>query len=159
VYVVGYGDSPLMKIGYTMNPSVRLASIRHPETKQRVSPILWIPSDHPDNLEAALHRHFAEKRTTGEWFNLSQSDLDWIKSAEFVHPGVLREPEWRSTVLTCKCHPPAWFTDGTHTIPSDEPKKIVALTSIPGVTVASALPRKIKGCKLQDDSFVPLEDV
>jgi hypothetical protein len=31
--------------------------------------------------------------------------------------------------------------------------------AIPGVTVASALPRKIRGAKLQDEAFVPFEDV
>lgn len=35
-----------------------------------------VPFDYVLNIERAIHNHFAEKRIKGEWFCLSQSDLD-----------------------------------------------------------------------------------
>lgn len=39
-----------------------------------------IPTDNPRSLELSLHQKFAAKRVHGEWFTLSNEDLDWLRS-------------------------------------------------------------------------------
>lgn len=66
-YLVGIKGSPFVKIGYTgLEPKKRLAALQtgHPE-------VLTLLGTWGGNQEGALHRHFAEYRVRGEWFDLT----------------------------------------------------------------------------------------
>ncbi|MFJ2191606.1 GIY-YIG nuclease family protein [Kitasatospora sp. NPDC087861] len=69
VYAIGSSSSPLVKIGITKNLSRRLLQIR------TMSPLLlsviWQHETEDLQLENKLHRHFADRRKHGEWFDLS----------------------------------------------------------------------------------------
>lgn len=71
VYVLGSAGRTTVKIGRTTNLPERLRAI------QRMSPVplsvLW---QHPGGreLETFLHRHFASRRSHGEWFTFEASD-------------------------------------------------------------------------------------
>lgn len=68
VYVIGAANSSRVKIGTTQELGRRLADI------QRMSPdsleVLWqTPGGY--RLESALHKHFADRRVHGEWFDFA----------------------------------------------------------------------------------------
>ena len=42
--------------------------------------VISIPCDNPLQLENKIHKHFAGKRTEGEWFKLNESDLETIRA-------------------------------------------------------------------------------
>lgn len=65
------------KIGKTVRPYERMKRFAV-ELPFQTKLIHVIQCDDPSGLEAMLHRHFAEKRVRGEWFNLSQHDIDWL---------------------------------------------------------------------------------
>jgi hypothetical protein len=78
LYVMGEPGSFTVKIGMTTDLEARCSQI------QRMSPVkievLWaVPS--PYALERALHRHFAEQRSHGEWFEFSSDPLPLIQAA------------------------------------------------------------------------------
>ncbi|MET9175867.1 GIY-YIG nuclease family protein [Streptomyces misionensis] len=78
VYVIGSQDSPLVKIGRSTNVLQRLAAI------QRMSPLpLVVLRTYPggSELETALHRHFQDHRTHGEWFALDGDPVKAITAA------------------------------------------------------------------------------
>lgn len=78
IYVLGTPGSNTVKIGRTANLTKRVADI------QRMSPVpldvLWT---HPggSELEAALHRHFADQRSHGEWFTFDDDPLQAVQEA------------------------------------------------------------------------------
>ncbi|MFF2080591.1 GIY-YIG nuclease family protein [Kitasatospora sp. NPDC058162] len=69
VYAIGSSTSPLVKIGITKNLPKRLLQIR------TMSPLLlsviWQHETEDLQLENKLHRHFADRRRHGEWFDFS----------------------------------------------------------------------------------------
>ncbi|NWF25268.1 GIY-YIG nuclease family protein [Streptomyces sp. PKU-EA00015] len=78
VYVIGAPGSSTVKIGRTANLAKRLGDI------QRMSPVhlsvLWAhPGGH--ELETALHRHFKEIRSHGEWFRFDSDPVPVIEKA------------------------------------------------------------------------------
>jgi hypothetical protein len=86
VYVLGSPGSSIVKIGRTTNLAQRVGNI------QRMSPlplvVLWThPGGH--ELETQLHRHFASKRSHGEWFVFDSGD-----PAQLVQDAVSQQP-WR----------------------------------------------------------------
>ena len=76
VYILAGGG--FHKIGKTINPEDR---IRWFETKLPFPVKLThlIPCQNYGLAEKALHRKFAPRREHGEWFKLSESDLETIK--------------------------------------------------------------------------------
>jgi hypothetical protein len=78
VYVLGSPGSNTVKIGRTTNLKKRVADI------QRMSPVLLaVLWTHPggSELEAWLHRHFADRRAHGEWFTFEDDPLPAVKAA------------------------------------------------------------------------------
>lgn len=71
VYVIGAPGASMVKIGRTRNLTRRLEAI------QRMSPtplsVLWAHAGGSE-LEAGLHRFFAEFRSHGEWFDFGDQD-------------------------------------------------------------------------------------
>ncbi|MFD4547240.1 GIY-YIG nuclease family protein [Streptomyces sp. NPDC058466] len=92
VYVLGTPDSHTVKIGRTVNIDKRFADIRTMSPVPLV--ILWT---HPGNheLEAHLHRHFAEYRSHGEWFAFTEDPLPAIQSAVREEPWIAAGEERR----------------------------------------------------------------
>lgn len=78
LYVLGEPGSATVKIGMTMDLEDRVQQI------QRMCAVkielLWARPA-PYTLERALHRHFAEQRSHGEWFTFAGDPLAQIKSA------------------------------------------------------------------------------
>lgn len=67
------------KIGKTIDLDKRLSQI-YPKLPFEVELIHWIETDDIDGFEESLHERFADKRTNGEWFELNQEDIDYLKS-------------------------------------------------------------------------------
>lgn len=69
------------KIGKTTKPVERIG---HFDTHLpfAVSVVHIIPAKDCTQLETVLHRQFADKRMRGEWFALSDSDVQWIMRME-----------------------------------------------------------------------------
>jgi hypothetical protein len=77
VYLMGMGNG-LFKIGWTVNVHTRLTEFK------TGNPLLeLVHAEHVLNAhgcERALHHRFQEKRVSGEWFRLSESDIAAIKA-------------------------------------------------------------------------------
>lgn len=76
VYVIKY-EEKYFKIGKSNDPIERLATVA---TCLPLSPQLLVAiySSDPINLERNLHRKFSSKRVNGEWFNLDESDIQFL---------------------------------------------------------------------------------
>lgn len=79
----------LVKIGRSLNPAARLASIRTMNASE-VELLFLLPGG-PD-LESALHAHFAHHRHHGEWFDLPEG---WEREARRICRSLLDELNWR----------------------------------------------------------------
>jgi len=76
VYVISRADG-LCKIGQTRN-----LAARHVELQRRwgvVTLLVTVPTPNLNNLEGMLHGHFAPKRRAGEWFELDEMDIKYIR--------------------------------------------------------------------------------
>ena len=67
------------KIGIAKNPETRLAELQTAHSG-RLMLECAIPSSDPRQAEHALHVKYADKRTTGVWFALMESDVADIKA-------------------------------------------------------------------------------
>ncbi|MFJ4633594.1 GIY-YIG nuclease family protein [Streptomyces sp. NPDC088847] len=75
LYAISSADQPApVKIGKTGNVTQRLSQL------QTASPfplrVWWSKETADPDLEAKLHRHFADKRMSGEWFQFDETD--WL---------------------------------------------------------------------------------
>jgi excisionase family DNA binding protein len=82
-YVYIYGGNGVYKIGKANDVQKRLRSITQPPF--RCSLIHVLPSDDPSKLERAIHVYFRHKRVNGEWFNLSDDDIIYLKMGMPTH--------------------------------------------------------------------------
>lgn len=78
VYLIR-SDTGCYKIGCARNPEDRLRTF---EVKLpfRVEYLVLIKTNDMRRLEGQLHAKFTDKRISGEWFNLSDDDVQYIKS-------------------------------------------------------------------------------
>jgi hypothetical protein len=100
VYLAGFSCTTLVKIGFTERPeyALRLREVSQAEMPGKlISPMVLFKSIELRALESALHRHFADKRKDGEWFELTFRDLEWAVTAQLVGMGF----DW-----SCACHQP-----------------------------------------------------
>jgi hypothetical protein len=67
-YKIGYSKSPVERCYQVMLKLNHVIGIEH-----------LIPTTQPRELEATLHEVYHEKRQDGEWFDLSEDDLQDIK--------------------------------------------------------------------------------
>lgn len=69
------------KIGQATKPEYRIRDISstHPI---RPTVIHIIPTDFMNQLETRIHREFASKRVSGEWFDLDDDDIRRIRTIE-----------------------------------------------------------------------------
>jgi hypothetical protein len=66
------------KIGYSKTPKLRIANVGT-KLPSSLKPIAIISTDNGYALEQQLHQMFSKKRINGEWFNLSEKDIEYIK--------------------------------------------------------------------------------
>lgn len=72
VYVMSDGDLPI-KIGVSNDPLRRCADLRGPSGRP-LAVVYAVESVYADEVERLAHKHFADNRTMGEWFNVSIDD-------------------------------------------------------------------------------------
>lgn len=74
------------KIGYATNLSDRLTSLQigNPYDLIVVSFIKCQSTNEAERLESYLHNRFCSKYRRGEWYSLTESDLQWIIDLELV---------------------------------------------------------------------------
>lgn len=100
VYIIR-ADTGQYKIGRTNNvPNrMKLFTVKLPFNFEIIH---CFPCEDMYETEAWLHDFFAEKRTNGEWFNLSQADADSLKSVHFCIGGSLLD---KGELPILKFHP------------------------------------------------------
>jgi len=77
VYLLRGG--PYYKIGVSNDVNRRMEEIT-PRLPFETELVCTIATEDMYELEADLHDHFADKRTNGEWFELSGKDVEYIRS-------------------------------------------------------------------------------
>lgn len=76
VYILQAGQ--YYKIGHSNKPTKRFEQLATlPPWPTEIIHTIQTKDKH--RLEKELHSQFAEKRTNGEWFTLSDEDLEWLK--------------------------------------------------------------------------------
>ncbi len=77
VYLIRSGT--LYKLGITTDLDKRIAQLN--TGLPLGAELLWsVHTAIPKKFETDLHAYFADKRTNGEWFDLEQADIDYIRS-------------------------------------------------------------------------------
>ena len=77
VYILQAG--PYFKIGYSKNVDKRIERLATlPPFDMEL--IHTIRTDNMDTLEKYLHERFDDKRKNGEWFELDEEDIAWLKT-------------------------------------------------------------------------------
>jgi predicted XRE-type DNA-binding protein len=73
----------LFKIGRTLDITKRISSLNcgSPDPLKLVHSIL---SDDPVSAESIIHKKFSAKRTKGEWFALNETDIQFLKSLNYL---------------------------------------------------------------------------
>ena len=79
VYIVDEINGPHYKIGRTSNPYDRLKTFEV-KLPYKVEYNMLIETNDMYALEYKLHNIFSDKHADGEWFTLSQDDLDWLRT-------------------------------------------------------------------------------
>lgn len=69
----------LVKIGKTVDIRRRISSLSS-ILPYNIEPILVIETPKADLLETYLHQFFIDKRVKGEWFDLSENDIEVVKA-------------------------------------------------------------------------------
>lgn len=83
VYVIK-NDAGLYKIGKTINPKdrIKIFSVKLPFD---IEYTMVIRTKDYSSLETKLHKRFAHKRKRGEWFTLSEDDIERLRAEYAKH--------------------------------------------------------------------------
>lgn len=76
VYYIGAEGIPVVKIGTSINPSARLATL---QTSSPVRLHIWATCTGGRELEHRLHRRFAAHRHHGEWFHAAPEVIAFME--------------------------------------------------------------------------------
>ncbi|WLR57327.1 GIY-YIG nuclease family protein [Mesobacillus subterraneus] len=82
VYFVQEHLTGTFNIGKTKNITKRM-NVYHIKLPIKNELLYFIKSGNHHQTKAAFHKHFAEKQIDGEWFKLTNEDLEWIKSGTY----------------------------------------------------------------------------
>ena len=74
-------ENKKIKIGATTNIKTRLKSLRA-ASPSKLELLNTLKSKDIYKLELELHKKFQKKRLNGEWFNLNENDISWIKKLD-----------------------------------------------------------------------------
>lgn len=123
VYLIGPVEG-CYKIGHSNDPESRAKTLS--QGLDELLPVVHtIASTDGIYLERTLHAHFHECRVGGEWFRLSDQDIDLFKtltridSAEDMPPGMV----WVTTYLPME-PPPFWSKQNRKKVRPGRPKKL-----------------------------------
>lgn len=78
VYLIHDPRRQIYKIGMALDPAARFRSLQS-DNNHALKLLHTIPCSDYRTSEQHLHQIYAERRTNGEWFALTQSDVDEIK--------------------------------------------------------------------------------
>lgn len=78
VYVMQCVHTDVYKIGISQRPDLRLRQLESTENVE-LRLVLSFPMFLAGSAEFLLHKHFRQKRLMGEWFQLTQEDVEGIK--------------------------------------------------------------------------------
>lgn len=82
IYVIGNKREGKYKIGMTRRtPDERLADFS-PQLPFSVKLVCAIETNNAPPLESKLHMTFSDKRINGEWFELDEQDIEYIKGLD-----------------------------------------------------------------------------
>lgn len=83
VYIIQEDYSHRYKIGKTrkLNDRMNLFAVKLPFAFDSIHTIYC---DDYHSLERFLHEHFKHKRVRGEWFDLTDKDVEWIKGESYL---------------------------------------------------------------------------
>lgn len=81
VYFIQQGTTGPIKIGHSLDPASRLASLQTAH-HERLRILFTEPGGRDD--EAALHERFARCRISGEWFEPTEEVLSYIRTWRMV---------------------------------------------------------------------------
>lgn len=83
VYIIQEDYSYRYKIGKTkkLDDRMNLFAVKLPFA---ISSIHTVYCDDYHNLERYLHHYFKDKRVRGEWFDLTDKDIEWIKEESYL---------------------------------------------------------------------------
>lgn len=77
-----------------MNGTFKIGKTKHIEKRMNVfgvklpfknELIYLIKTGNHHQTEIAFHKHFSHKRLEGEWFNLNQDDITWVKKQKYTN--------------------------------------------------------------------------
>ena len=83
VYLVKAEDINQYKIGQSKAPNIRLKALQK-QSPIKLTLIHLIQCADVGKAEANLHKRFADYKVSGEWFELDQVSVDYIKSLEVL---------------------------------------------------------------------------
>lgn len=87
VYLIKIGE--VYKIGRSVNPDLRIKSMQLPQTPDEVRLFKTATHRASVELEAVLHKKYADKRQFGEWFALTP--FQYLEAQAFCAEWVERE--------------------------------------------------------------------
>ncbi|WP_276917436.1 GIY-YIG nuclease family protein [Aneurinibacillus aneurinilyticus] len=83
VYIIREDYTGRYKIGKTKKLDARL-KLFNVDLPFEVELVHSIHTQNCDETERLLHEHFAHKRVNGEWFDLTEEDIAWIKLGNYT---------------------------------------------------------------------------
>lgn len=86
VYLVKAEGLNQYKIGRSKTPNIRLKELQK-QSPIKLTLIHLIECQDAAAAENKLHKRFAERRVSGEWFELSDHDVKWIMSQTSLEEG------------------------------------------------------------------------
>ncbi|OCA91300.1 hypothetical protein A8F94_05420 [Bacillus sp. FJAT-27225] len=84
VYFVQESGKKLVKIGKAKVPEKRINNDFGTIMPYEFNTVHIIKSENYHKTEYLFHQHFKEKRCSGEWFELTSQDLNWIKNEKYT---------------------------------------------------------------------------
>jgi predicted GIY-YIG superfamily endonuclease len=75
VYLISDANSYIYKIGISKNPEKRLKSLQTGNDKN-LKIIHKVLCEHSNKVETALHNQYSFLKVNGEWFELTQDDVE-----------------------------------------------------------------------------------
>ena len=91
VYILDVGDT--VKIGKSINPKTRMASIENEIGKKMLRYFASPDCSNYSDIEKAMHEIFSDHRIDGEWFNVDFDEVVVILKAHLFDNGICRPHE------------------------------------------------------------------
>lgn len=83
VYFVRESFKGTIKIGMSKDVRKRVKELRT-GVPFELEVLFVVPSYEPQALESLFHKHFKKKHIRGEWYELSNEDINWIKGKQYT---------------------------------------------------------------------------